>query len=151
MSTEEEARLRSQVLVKRSNQIYSGEELQSAEEGPKHVRVVRIQEDKPVNWVTERYQVRWPWVKTILNKLLRKKECPDIELFADPDLHLFKNWVGPGSPGGVEGSLQLSWKWSKIGLFWANPPFSRTWQVVKKIKNEKSYGILILPDWEDKS
>ena len=35
-------------------------------------------------------------------------------------------------------------------MFWCNPPFSKLRSVVKKIRREDGYGILICPDWRKK-
>ena len=38
--------------------------------------------------------LRKPWFKVVMNQVI---ETPTVELFADRDLHLFPQWMGPGA------------------------------------------------------
>ena len=109
-------------------------------------RRVVFDQRKP-NWFTERYQLQRRWFRTVVNNL--GGQIPDTELFGDRKMHLLQNWMGPGSPR--PDSFQQSWKYSKVGMVYGNPPYSRISAVLQKFRSDKAYGILILPRWTNKS
>jgi hypothetical protein len=91
----------------------------------------------------ERYQVKWSWYRSICNKLVDLK--PEMTLFGYEEMHLLGKWYGPG--GIARDAFQQNWSRRRIGIFWANPPFSRLGPVINKIIHDGGRGILVCPRW----
>ena len=92
--------------------------------------------------VHERYQVKLSVVEDALHQLGQLQ--PDTEVFADPRLHMFPRWLGPGSSTPDAFAIP----WSDLGLLWCNPPFSQLGKVVSKIRADKARAVLIVPNWQ---
>ena len=71
---------------------------------------------------------------------------PKIEAFADRETHLFPTWFGEG--GIHHDAMTQSWDFEKCGLLWANPPFSKLNDVVKKIVTDKAQVLFVCPVWK---
>ena len=98
------------------------------------------------NWLSESYMLQFGKFRTAINAL--SKQHPDIELFAQPDMHLMSNWVGPGSSR--PDAFQISWSYPKVGMIYCNPPWSKLARTAYKICQDRAWGIAVIPHWESK-
>ena len=124
-----------------------GEADGSSDEDRRHVRTVEMERDPKPRWLTERYQLQRRWYNVLVNNLGGQR--PQLELFADSRMHITDRWVGRGSTIS-EDAFQISWQYKRVGMIYCNPPFSRLHAVVKKMKMDKGYGIVVAPRWESK-
>jgi hypothetical protein len=103
------------------------------------------QSAQKTRWATQRYAVRKGVLNDILSKL--RLPTPDIDAFADAKNHRFQKWWGPG---GVRPSAwDEDWHPKKVGLIWANPPFSDLDRVVAKVRADQARVLLVAPDWDN--
>ena len=99
----------------------------------------------PVQFKSERYMVRRSMYRKIVNHLGLEDNEPEVDMFADPELHQLPRWFGPG--GVCKDAFSTSWDFEIMGLGWANPPFSRLQEVIDKIVHDGCRCVLVVPMW----
>lgn len=99
----------------------------------------------PDNWASEHYAVRKQFIKDIMMRL----NCgtPSVDAFATMKNRRWTQHWGAGNPEHPD-AFKEDWSFAKVGLIWANPPFSKLSQVVQKAKHDKVRMILICPEWD---
>ena len=95
-----------------------------------------------LNWKSERYQVNYGIFKDIMHRLQCPK--PEIDAFADAELHVLEHWWGPGSSSHQDA---FSTSWGTGALLWMNPPYSLLYSVIPKLIQDEGRAILLVPHW----
>ena len=100
-------------------------------------------EQNPGPWKTEDYC----FLPSHLEQTLRyfNLHLPRIDLFASPEHHLVHRYYSLRNS-----AFPFTWDPS-LGLLWANPPFSLLHQVVRKSIADRSFILILHPDWKQTS
>lgn len=84
------------------------------------------------------------------NALVKLQLRPDIDLFASRINHLFPKYVSYRLDPDAFAIDAFSLQWSHL-YFNAFPPFSVIPAVLSKIHQERTQGVVVLPDWSAQS
>ena len=91
---------------------------------------------------TERYAVRRPMYNDIVLRM--GVGYPQVDLFADRELHLCDVWCGPGSGFAPDA---MAYHWGGGRLHWCNPPYSMLAEVIDKAVRAQAFVIVLVPYW----
>jgi len=104
----------------------------------------REEMDTPMAFISERYRLR----PHLLHQVLGMSGLrPEIDAFSCADTKNCDRFWGPESPDGCDAFDQ---RWDQH-ILWFNPPYSKMERVVNKILNDKTHGIVVVPEWTTKT
>ena len=91
----------------------------------------------------ERYRVGPEIYHDILIRFGLSQQPPEIDGFADAEMHVCRRWWGPG--GEVDDAFDCFW--GEGQRLWLNPPYSQMDKVTTKVLADGAEALMLVPHW----